>query len=244
MRRDRTSGAIAALAAAACAAGIARAQSAAVTISASVAAVAPGETVTITVSARHDAADAGAGLFGAPGIHGFGGNIAASAPFPLALTVTNTTIDPSLTFAGTTSTHAGPVLLRAAAGRGLDGGLAGDPLALLTFDLTIDPSAPYGTVVLDFKGTVVLALGDRLVSFSTSPGTNQFPLATTPLAVEISPPCLCEIDDDGAQVDVFDLLAYLDAWFAFDAAADLDGVPGVDVFDLLTFLDCWFRACA
>ncbi len=56
--------------------------------------------------------------------------------------------------------------------------------------------------------------------------------------------CLCERDGNAAQVDVFDLLAYLDLWFANDDGADVDGTPGVDVFDLLSFLDCWFPASA
>ncbi len=56
-------------------------------------------------------------------------------------------------------------------------------------------------------------------------------------------PCPCETN--GVEgVDVFDLLAFLDSWFAADAAADIDGTPGVDVFDLLFFLDCWFPASA
>jgi uncharacterized membrane protein len=67
------------------------------------------------------------------------------------------------------------------------------------------------------------------------------------LYVGVEPPappaCVCETD--GAEgVNVFDLLSYLDGWFAGDAAADLDGQAGVDVFDLLFFLDCWFPASA
>jgi hypothetical protein len=58
-----------------------------------------------------------------------------------------------------------------------------------------------------------------------------------------APACPCE--RDGAPgVNVFDLLAYLDGWFAQDAAADIDETPGVDVFDLLAYLDCWFPASA
>ncbi len=56
--------------------------------------------------------------------------------------------------------------------------------------------------------------------------------------------CLCEMDGNAAQVDVFDLLAYLDLWFAFDEAANMDLVPEIDVFDLLAYLDCWFPASA
>jgi hypothetical protein len=57
------------------------------------------------------------------------------------------------------------------------------------------------------------------------------------------PSCTCETDDV-AGVDVFDLLAYLDGWFAGAGEADIDGAAGVDVFDLLFFLDCWFPASA
>ncbi len=60
----------------------------------------------------------------------------------------------------------------------------------------------------------------------------------------LPPQCACETDGNAAQVDVFDLLAYLDLWFAGDSAAELDGTAGVDVFDLLSFLDCWFPASA
>jgi hypothetical protein len=53
--------------------------------------------------------------------------------------------------------------------------------------------------------------------------------------------CSCEMTGDEC-VDVHDLLAYLDLWFASDASADLDEHAGVDVGDLLTFLDAWFNA--
>jgi hypothetical protein len=57
--------------------------------------------------------------------------------------------------------------------------------------------------------------------------------------------CLCEFTGDvPAAVDVFDLLAYLDRWFAGGVEADLDRGGGVDVFDLLAYLDCWFIASA
>lgn len=46
----------------------------------------------------------------------------------------------------------------------------------------------------------------------------------------------------GADVDVGDLLAYLDLWFALDPAAERtdDSPIHIDVFDLLDYLDCWF----
>src|SRR5690606_35780141 len=59
------------------------------------------------------------------------------------------------------------------------------------------------------------------------------------------PRCQCEFTGDRpALVDVFDLLAYLNHWFAADTPADLDTSGTVDVFDLLAYLDCWFTASA
>jgi N-acetylneuraminic acid mutarotase len=52
--------------------------------------------------------------------------------------------------------------------------------------------------------------------------------------------------DCDRDVDVFDLLAYLDLWFALDAGAEFTGdEPAmIDVFDLLALLDCWFAPSA
>ena len=49
----------------------------------------------------------------------------------------------------------------------------------------------------------------------------------------------CDTNTDGG-VDFFDLLDYLDLWFAGDAQADFNDDQAVDFFDLLDFLDCWF----
>ncbi len=53
--------------------------------------------------------------------------------------------------------------------------------------------------------------------------------------------CAADVDNN-QQVDVFDLLAYLDTWFEGSQNAELtdDLPPQVDVFDLLSFLDGWF----
>ncbi len=55
-------------------------------------------------------------------------------------------------------------------------------------------------------------------------------------------PCTADFNASGT-VDVFDLLLYLDHWFAADPAAELAGGGAVDVFDLLAFLDGWFAGC-
>lgn len=64
------------------------------------------------------------------------------------------------------------------------------------------------------------------------------------LIIEYSLPCAADLDAD-SDTDVFDLLAYLDLWFAGDAAAERTGdePPSVDVLDLLAFLDAWFGGC-
>src|SRR5690606_34946350 len=64
-------------------------------------------------------------------------------------------------------------------------------------------------------------------------------------SMELLPPaCAADLDGTGG-VDVFDLLAYLDLWFAADVAAERTGDdPAViDVFDLLVYLDAWFAGC-
>ncbi len=61
--------------------------------------------------------------------------------------------------------------------------------------------------------------------------------------ISIRSTCPCEYNGQ-AGVDVFDLLSYLDLWFANAAGAELDGNGAVDVFDLLAYLDCWFPASA
>jgi hypothetical protein len=57
-----------------------------------------------------------------------------------------------------------------------------------------------------------------------------------------TPVVACPADLTGdSVVDVFDLLAYLDDWFAGDADRNGDNVT--DVFDLLDYLDIWFVGC-
>lgn len=65
------------------------------------------------------------------------------------------------------------------------------------------------------------------------------------VVLQWNPPGACLADwDASGGVNVFDLLTFLDGWFASDAGADIDGTAGVDVFDLLAFLDAWFPASA
>ncbi len=56
--------------------------------------------------------------------------------------------------------------------------------------------------------------------------------------------CQCAADFDGVNgVDVQDIFAFLNAWFAGNPASDFDGVNGVDVQDIFAFLNAWFAGC-
>jgi hypothetical protein len=58
--------------------------------------------------------------------------------------------------------------------------------------------------------------------------------------------CDCPADlDANARADVFDLLTYLDAWFALapDAEWTGDSPASIDLLDLLAYLDVWFAGC-
>lgn len=56
-------------------------------------------------------------------------------------------------------------------------------------------------------------------------------------------PCGSDLTLDG-QIDITDLLAYLDFWFAEELEADLAAPAGeVDVEDLIQYLNGWFEGC-
>jgi hypothetical protein len=57
-----------------------------------------------------------------------------------------------------------------------------------------------------------------------------------------APATTCPADlDRNAAVDVFDLLLFVDRWFAGDA--NYDNTASTDIFDLLAYLDAWFTGC-
>ncbi len=96
-----------------------------------------------------------------------------------------------------------------------------------------------GADLLDCNGNNIVDVCDIANYIRPDVNGNGVPDECDPVAQ-----CLCEFDNNAAQIDVFDLLAYLDEWFAGSVAADVDGAAGVDVFDLLAFLDCWFPGSA
>jgi hypothetical protein len=61
----------------------------------------------------------------------------------------------------------------------------------------------------------------------------------TLLAVPFNP---ADFRRDGA-VDLGDIFAFLNAWFAGSATADFDGRNGADLADIFAFLRAWFAGC-
>jgi hypothetical protein len=54
----------------------------------------------------------------------------------------------------------------------------------------------------------------------------------------------CPADfNQGGSVELLDIFAFLNAWFARDPAADFNGVGGVELLDIFAFLNAWFSGC-
>ena len=246
----------------ACSASLSMAQSAQITLAtAGGNSVTPGQTVTITVQSDYDTAAAPSGVFGAPGFYGFGGTVTATGM--AAATASSPATDAQLTSGATAQVLTGSDLVRAAAGRGLAGGLADDPAALLTFDLLIDAGASAGdTITLDFDGAVVLVLGDTLTTFATDPGAGQMTLTTAPLVLTVSGGAcaLADITVTGActpglgdgVIDLSDFSCYLSQWSSNAPIADITttgtctpgvGGDGGDLSDFSCFLSEWSAGC-
>jgi len=253
-------------AALACSAGAALAQSATVSLESSAGTtVAPGDTVTITVSADYDLAGAGSGVFGAAGFYGFGGDVGASGPNAADASAASAATSANLLSGAVASTAASPDLARAAAGRGLSGGLAANPAELFSFDLTIDPAAADGSLTLEFTGAVVLVRGDDLETYSTTPGPNQSSLTSNALTLTImstgggcaladitaTGTCDTAAGGDGV-IDLSDFSCYLSEWSNSTPVADITttgtcnpgmGGDGVDLSDFSCYLAEWSQGC-
>ena len=244
------------------------AQSAAVELSASATSVQPGDTVTVELRLDYSTGASPSGVFGDAGLFGFGGEVSLSGD--LDATADSAILNPALTSGQTSMSAAAPALVRAAAGRLLmDGGLVQNPSILLSFDLTIDPAAIEGTLTLGYDGAVVLALGDELTTYATSPGANQSMLSVTTVDITIGSACVADVTTDGANpgdpgflvpdgsVSVGDLTTFVEQWVLGDASiADITtdganpGDPGflvpdgsVSVGDLTAFVEQWVVGC-
>jgi hypothetical protein len=223
----------------------AAAQSGVVAFSADTTTLAPGETATITLSVDSDTGSASSGLFGEPGLFGFGGNIVASGPAASGLVASTVSPNAELAFGATSSTSTAGALVRAAGGRGFAGGLTANPVELLSFELTVPAGVPSGTATLEFEGGVVLALGATLRTLSTEPGTNQLPLIRLPLVLTVaSGGCnAADLAEPFGVLDLNDLNAFVSAFVTGDLLADVTGDGVLDLQDISSFVGAFTAGC-
>jgi hypothetical protein len=74
--------------------------------------------------------------------------------------------------------------------------------------------------------------------------TGAFQGASTICGPAGNPTTCCPANFDGINgLQVADIFAFLNAWFAGDPAANFDGVPGLQVADIFSFLNAWFAGC-
>ena len=57
------------------------------------------------------------------------------------------------------------------------------------------------------------------------------------------PYCRADFDQNGA-LNINDLFAFLNAWFARSPQADFNQVNGVSIDDLFAYLNSWFTGCS
>jgi hypothetical protein len=227
-------------------AGMAGGQSASLELTSAQAAVSPGDTVTVTAVVSYDLAGAGGGIFGNPGLYGFGGTVSAGGSGASDVSAESAVVSGDLASGSVSVTAASPMLVRAAGGRGLLDGLGDNPADVLTFDLTVDSEAEDGEVTLSFDGAVVLGLGASLNTFSTTPGDNQGTLTVTSLVLTIgSSGCNpADLAEPFGQLTFGDISAFLGAFSANDPSADLAAPFGQFTFgDISAFLGAFSAGC-
>lgn len=97
--------------------------------------------------------------------------------------------------------------------------------------------------VIGIDTSVAGPIAGSVTIASDDPDAPSFVVAITGEVAGMAP-CYCERGGAPDSIDVFDLLSYLDLWFAGDPTAEFSGdePAAVDVFDLLAYLDCWFPA--
>jgi probable HAF family extracellular repeat protein len=86
----------------------------------------------------------------------------------------------------------------------------------------------------DLQGaSAVSADGGSIVGYGTHNGAHEAWIASLPPR--------CAPDFDGSNhLDVQDIIAFLNAWFALDPSADFNGLGGITVQDIFDFLSAWF----
>ncbi len=133
---------------------------------------------------------------------------------------------------------------------GTDAGTSQPLPDLATEEIPLDPAAI--TIVLE-AGTPAIGLSTRQanlntqVSFLSLEGGSVGGIPELELEFA-SEPCPCDTSDISestpGEVNIVDLLVYLDAWLDGDPVAERTGDDAITVLDLLTFLDCWLGVTA
>jgi hypothetical protein len=223
----------------------ASAQSAAVQLASSNDQPAPGETVTVTLSADFTLGGAGPGVFGEAGLYGFGGSVLASGD--AGATATPPTVNADLGFGLTSTAPNAASLVRAGAGRGLEGGLATSPTDLMSFDVTIANDAAAGSsLTLTYDGALVLALGSTLTTYATDPGANQQTLApaSITLTIEGGGCNAADLAEPFGVLDLGDISVFVGGFTSGDPVADLAAPFGVfDLADISAFVGGFTAGC-
>jgi subtilisin-like proprotein convertase family protein len=62
------------------------------------------------------------------------------------------------------------------------------------------------------------------------------------LHIDTSPACIADLTADGV-LDIFDVLAFVEAYNAGDPSADFTGDGGFDIFDVLAFVEAYNAGC-
>lgn len=202
--------------------GQALAQSATASLIASQTTASPGDTVSFTLRVAFDDGGAPAGQFGAPGLFGFGGSVSASGAAAGALAVDAVRIDTQLPFGATQTTGTAPQLVTAAAGSGIGAALVGPQADVVTFDAVVDGSAA-GSIELSYQGSVVLVIGDDLLTLSTSPGVNQGLLSVTGATLQVGTARLCADQNADGAITPADFNAWVLNFNAENTLADVNG---------------------
>lgn len=89
---------------------------------------------------------------------------------------------------------------------------------------------------------------DGLPRFADDPARANTGVGPVPVvdmgAYEWNPPPPCAADFNGnGTLEVADIFAFLNAWFAGSPAANFDGINGLQVADIFAFLNAWFAGC-
>lgn len=221
---------------------IAFAQTATVRLESSSVSVLPGSSVAVSIDVDFDPATAGSGVFGPAGLYGFGGTVEASGDAAANSSASDVAIHTALVLGPIAEPLATlPEITRAAGGRELTANkLTASPQTVMTFDIDIDSDAVPGDVVtVRFTGSVVLSLGDDLLTFSTSPGVNQEVLGIVPLNLTIASSRLCADQNLDGQVMPNDFTAWIDNFNAGNLVADVNQDGTIMPNDFTAWIDAF-----